>query len=159
MPTSPVDATPTAREADRLATAVHLLIRALLVSGRAGPPAEGKIPFNPLYFHMLGLLMDAGPMRPTQLAQALGVARSTLSTASKALQARDLVEQTSDPSDGRAQILRLTAEGTDVAKAIRRQDRKNMKALLQLIDLKRRSVVIDVLEEVSQSVNAENEVL
>lgn len=157
MPRSESNAIPSAEEIDRLAVAIHLLIRALLVAGRAGAPAEGRIPFNPLYFHILGLLMESGSMRPTQLAEILGVPRSTLSTASKALQARGLVNQAPDPSDGRAQILTLSKEGVEVANAIKRQDRKNMKLLLQLVDTKRRKIIIDVLEELSRAATAQPE--
>ncbi len=132
---------------------MHLLIRALLISGRAGAPAEGRLPFNPLYFHMLGVLMETGPMRPTDIASTLGVPRTTLSTASKALQARGLIDQSADPSDGRAQILSLSNDGLDVAKAIKRQDLKNMKTLLEMVDPERRRIVIDVLEEVTEAIS------
>lgn len=150
------DARPSAQEIDRLRQSIHLLIRALLVSGRAGAPAEGKIPFNPLYFHILGVLMEADAMRPSDLALLLGVPRSTLSTASKALQSRGLVEQSADPDDGRAQILRLSEEGKDVAMAIKRQDRKNMKIMLEVIDPKRRRIVVDALEEISLAMTENN---
>ncbi|MEL7485917.1 MAG: MarR family transcriptional regulator [Pseudomonadota bacterium] len=146
-------ASPSPRDVDRLRQSVHLLVRTFLVAGRAGEPAEGKIPFNALYFHMLGVLTEAETMRPTALADMLGVPRSTLSTASKALQRRGLIDQSADPADGRAQILRLTEEGRRVANAIKRQDHKNMRTLLEMVDPARRKIVIDVLEDVSSRIS------
>lgn len=142
--------TPTQREISRLAEAVHLLIRALLVAGKGGAPAEGKIPFNPLYFHILSILHAEPDTRPSKLADQLGVPRTTLSTASKALKNRGLIVQAADSTDGRAQVLRLSPEGVAVAEAIRRQDHKNMALLLTLVEPRHRAVVINVLEEVSQ---------
>ncbi len=144
---------PSDRDVERLTGAVHLLIRALLIAGRAGQPAEGKLPFNALYFHMLGVLYERGALRPSHLASTLNVARTTLSTASKALQKRGLVQQTVDPQDGRAHLLRLTVEGRDITEAIRRQDRRNMRSLLERVDPERRNIVIEVLEQVSEEVS------
>jgi len=150
------NAIPSAREIDRLRQSIHLLIRVLLVAGRAGAPAEGKIPFNPLYFHILGVLLEKETMRPSELAKLLGVPKSTLSTASKALQSRGLLEQSADPEDGRAQILSLSHDGKDVANAIRRQDGKNMKLMLEIIEPKRRATVIDALEEISMTLTRDS---
>ncbi|MEO1041194.1 MAG: MarR family transcriptional regulator [Pseudomonadota bacterium] len=147
-------ASPFSDDAKRLARSVHLLIRSLLVAGRAGQPAEGKIPFNPLYFHLLGLLLENEAMRPSALASTLGVSRTTLSTASKALQARGLLAQSPDPADGRAQILRLTPDGLDVVQAIRRQDLRNMELLLAQVGPDQRSLVIEVLEQVAEKVSS-----
>ncbi|MEM8771829.1 MAG: MarR family transcriptional regulator [Pseudomonadota bacterium] len=139
---------PSDDEIDRLARVIRSLIRELLIAGRVGAPAEGKIPFNPLYFHMLGHLLNHRRARPSELAAFLGVARTTLSTASKALQSRGLIKQAPDPEDGRAQMLVLTTEGRKVAQAIRRQDRKNMKLLLERIDPAARSILIETIEQV-----------
>ncbi|MEM9839958.1 MAG: MarR family winged helix-turn-helix transcriptional regulator [Pseudomonadota bacterium] len=155
MTKMPQNASPSDEEIERLRRSVHLLIRALLVSGRAGAPAEGKLPFNPLTFQILGLLRDTGPMRPSAIAAILNVPRTTLSTASKALQARGIIEQLADPDDGRAQILKLSVGGADVAEAIKRQDRRNMETLLHMIDPKRRRVVVDVLDEISSVLNSQ----
>ncbi|MEM9285196.1 MAG: MarR family transcriptional regulator [Pseudomonadota bacterium] len=147
-------ASPFSDDAHRLARSVHLLIRALLVAGRAGQPAEGKIPFNPLYFHFLGLLFENEAMRPSDMASVLGVSRTTLSTASKALQTRGLVEQSKDPTDGRAQILRLTQDGLEVVEAIRRQDLRNMTLLLAQLEPDQGRVIIDALEQVADKITS-----
>ena len=115
---------------DELAGYVSTIIKALLVAGRKGAPAEGRLPFNPLYFHILRLVGAVEGCRPSHLADELGVARTTVSTALKALGRRNLVTTGSDPTDGRALIVALTAEGRDVRDAILRQDRRNAAAML-----------------------------
>ena len=122
------------QQAKRLREVIHFLIRLFLVSGRSGAPAEGRLPFNPLYFHMLGHLRESGPTRPSDLAEKFEVARSTVSTASNALINRGLMEKQPDPTDGRAHLLALTEEGSEVAQAIYRQDIVNMTLLLDQLE-------------------------
>ncbi|MEN7344351.1 MAG: MarR family transcriptional regulator [Pseudomonadota bacterium] len=121
-------------DAQRLRQVIHVLIRLFLVSGKSGAPAEGRLPFNPLYFHMLGHLREHGATRPSELATTMELARSTISTASQALASRGLVKKQRDETDGRAHLLALTAEGKEVAAAIYRQDIVNMKLLLDQLD-------------------------
>lgn len=139
---------PDAENVERLRLIVHLLIRAFLVSGRAGDPAQGRLPFNPLYFHMLGHIREHGPTRPSVLATVLEVPKTTISTASKALQGRGLLKPMQDPNDGRAQLLALTKEGTETAQAILRQDRSNMEMLLSQLSHKEHGPLLDQLEHV-----------
>lgn len=143
---------PEAKNIERLRSVVHLLIRAFLVSGRAGRPAQGKLPFNPLYFHMLGHIREHGPTRPSILAEILEVPKTTLSTASKALQNRGLLEQTRDPEDGRAQLLVLTHDGLETATAILEQDLANMQVLLSQLDPDEHAPLLDQLERVVSGV-------
>ena len=138
----------------KLAMAVHLMIRVFLVAGRAGAPAEGKIPFNPLYFHILGHLLREGATRPSTLASLLGTARTTLSTASKALKKRGLISTKPDPDDGRAQVLELTRDGRDVAEAIQRQDKQNMTIILRMFDADEQKQVVDVFERIVKGLGA-----
>ena len=145
-------ASPSEENIERLRLIVHLLIRAFLVSGRAGRPAQGRIPFNPLYFHMLGIIREKGPTRPSVLAAALGVPKTTISTASKALQGRGLIEPMRDPDDGRAQLLTLTQEGAETAQAILQQDLDNMRMLLSQLDPKEHGALLDQLEGVVKGV-------
>ena len=144
--------TPEARPSDenieRLRHIVHLLIRAFLVSGRAGAPAQGKLPFNPLYFHILGFIRENGPTRPSTLADVLDVPKTTLSTASKVLQTRDLLKPMPDPDDGRAQRLALTPMGKETAQAILAQDVQNMEIMLSQLSAEEHDPLLDQLERV-----------
>ncbi len=140
--------TPSTKSAERLREIVHVIIRMFLVSGRAGPPAEGHLPFNPLYFHILGRLRERGPTRPSELAAKFGVARTTLSTAVNALVNRGLLQKERDPHDGRAQLVKLSDTGLMVAKAIYRQDLTNMKVLLEQLDHSEIEPLLELLEKV-----------
>lgn len=147
-------ASPSEENIERLRRIVHLLIRSFLVSGRAGLPAEGQLPFNPLYFHMLGHLREYGATRPSQLANVLDVAKTTLSTASSALQKRGLVEKRKDPDDGRAHLLALTDNGASVADAIYRQDLINMELLLQQLDQEDHEGMLTQLEKIVSGISS-----
>lgn len=150
-------AVPSSRQIDQLAAAVRTVMREMLIVGRAGQPAEGLLPFNPLYFHFLGELLDHGNLRPSELATRLGVARSTLSTASRALQSRQLIRQHPDPIDGRARQLGLTPKGKKTAEAIRRQDRENMRLLLSQVTTGQRRQMVDVMETVAAKLSGESD--
>jgi DNA-binding MarR family transcriptional regulator len=61
--------------------------------------------------HALVLLIDKGPQRVGEIAQALGTDPSTVSRKVAALVDAGLVERRVDPDDGRAHLLAATAEG------------------------------------------------
>ncbi len=146
---------PTTKQIEQLAVAVRTLMREMLITGRAGQPAEGLLPFNPLYYHFLGELLDHGDLRPSDLAERFGVARSTLSTASRALQSRQLIRQRPDPTDGRARRLALTAKGKQTAEAIRRQDRENMRLLLSQVEHRQRQQMLEVMQTIAAKLRRE----
>ena len=110
------------------------IIRALLVAGREGAPAEGRLAFNPLHFQILRTTSAVGALRPSALAEFLSVPRSTISSAVSALQRRGLIETEADPSDGRALMVRLSPDGQAVVDAILRQDVRNATAMLGALE-------------------------
>ena len=61
--------------------------------------------------HVLGLLIEKGPQRVGEIAQALGTDPSTVSRKVAALVDAGLVERRADPDDGRAHLLAATAAG------------------------------------------------
>jgi DNA-binding MarR family transcriptional regulator len=61
--------------------------------------------------YVLGLLMEKGPQRVGEIAQALGTDPSTVSRKVAALVDAGLVERRVDPDDGRAHLLAATALG------------------------------------------------
>lgn len=111
------------------------------MAGRQGEPAERRLPFNPLHFHILRRLAET-PRRPSGIADALGVSRTTLSTAVNALEGRGLPVRGPDPDDARAKRLSLTTAGREVVAAIRRQDRRNAEAMLALLDEEERDAFV-----------------
>lgn len=63
-------------------------------------------------------LLAWGPMRPTALAEALATGPSHVSKIVRRLELDGLVERTTDPSDGRATLVTLTASGEDAARSV-----------------------------------------
>ena len=69
-------------QTDTLMGHVNAIMRALLVAAKRGAPAEGQLPFNPLYFNILRVVGARGRVRPSQIADELSVSRTTISTGS-----------------------------------------------------------------------------
>ncbi len=139
---------------EMLAGHVNGVIRALLVAGRRGAPAEGRIPFNPLYFNILRTLGAAGPCRPSFIAAHLSVPRTTISTAIKSAALRSLIEATPDKDDGRAMSLSLSSEGREVLDAILRQDLRNSAAMLEALAPDEREDFVRALEKVVKGISS-----
>jgi DNA-binding MarR family transcriptional regulator len=70
---------------------------------------------------VLGQLELLGPVRLTELAQALGLDPSSVSRQVSALERAGWVTRADDPTDRRAQRLQLTAAGSEVVAAITRE--------------------------------------
>lgn len=73
---------------------------------------------------------DAYGVRASDVAQALGLDKSTVSRGITHLEGLGLIERITDPVDGRARLLRLTATGADRFGAIRRQRRTEFETIL-----------------------------
>ena len=69
-------------------------------------------------------------LRMSELAEYLGLDRSTLSGLIDRAEQRGLVVRESDPSDGRAIVVSLSAEGKRLATRINAQVRKALEPLL-----------------------------
>ncbi|UWR22050.1 MarR family winged helix-turn-helix transcriptional regulator [Sulfitobacter sp. S190] len=136
---------------DALAGHINLIIRGFLVAGRAGAPAEGKLPFNPLYFNMLRLLGERSAMRPSQIADILHVPRTTVSTAVRALKGRGLVVVEADETDKRAIALGLSEEGVEVLSSIIRQDKRNAGAMLSVLSKPERDAFVSAMGKVAHA--------
>ncbi len=135
-------------DAEKLAAVLHTFIHVFLVAERSGAPAEGKLKFNPLHFHILGLLSKQGTLRSSALAEQLGVRRSTLSSAAERLVTLGLLTRDADPSDGRAVLFDLTQEGKATATAIARQDLRNATTLLDQLSPNDRAAFVPLMEKV-----------
>ncbi len=70
-------------------------------------------------YGLLALLADAGPLRAGDLVARLGLDKSTVSRQVSSLVALGLVDREPDPADGRAQVLRPSAEGAARLSGIR----------------------------------------
>jgi DNA-binding MarR family transcriptional regulator len=142
-------------QAEQLAQVLHTLIQVFLVAERSGAPAEGRLKFNPLHFHMLGKLATRGALRSSALAAALGVKRSTLSSAAERLASLGLLRRAEDPHDGRAVLFSLTAEGVATAEAIKRQDLRNAATLLDQLSMDERAAFVPLMVKVGDLLAAQ----
>lgn len=89
--------------AEQLRTAIGRLVRATRAQADAIPRARAEL---------LGRLDRDGPQTIAQLAAGRGVRHQAMSRAVKEVEALGLIERGPDPSDARAQIIRITGAGS-----------------------------------------------
>ena len=77
------------------------------------PPRGGPVLERPAYF-VLAKIHLLGPVRPSALAELLGLDLSTVSRHVSALERAGWVARERDPEDGRAYLVRATPEGVAV---------------------------------------------
>lgn len=82
----------------------------------------------------LGTASGRAGVRASEVAQALGLDKSTVSRGLALLEKLGLVERISDPDDGRARLLRLTAVGAERFGAMRTQRQAQVQAILNRWD-------------------------
>lgn len=99
------------------------LVRLLRAIGRAKHRVikHGPEGLEQLAYAMLFCLVHDGPQRTGKLAEQLHAEISTISRQSRTLVRHGLVERGADPIDGRACVLKATAEGERVFADNRRQ--------------------------------------
>jgi len=69
-------------------------------------------------------------VRASDVAQVLGLDKSTVSRGITQLETLGLIERVGDPDDGRARLLRLTATGAERYEAMRTQRQTEFRAIL-----------------------------
>jgi DNA-binding MarR family transcriptional regulator len=68
----------------------------------------------------LRVVGEEGPLRPSELAERLGIAARSATDSVAGLVAGGFVERRPDPADGRASLLGLTAAGTEALAQVAR---------------------------------------
>lgn len=137
---------------EELAKHISTIIRTLLVTGRQGAPAEGRLAFNPLHFQMLRIVGANRTTRPSDIAGDLAVPRTTISAAVKTLQAKGLVVTAADETDGRAITISLTPDGQEVLAAIERQDNRNATAMLDALSEHERPKFLKAMGKIAEAI-------
>ena len=92
--------------------------------------ASGEVELDRSAYGILCRLVDEGPQRLGLLAQAFGLDPSTITRQVQALEHAGLVERRPDPTDRRASLLDLTAQGREVLVATRDRRRAWLQAAL-----------------------------
>ncbi|MEM0985511.1 MAG: MarR family winged helix-turn-helix transcriptional regulator [Pseudomonadota bacterium] len=138
-------------EAERLLESVGTLLGLFTVNEERFPSAEGRMRYNPIDFQTLRFI-DAHPGgRGVDVAQALGVAPTTVQSSLDRLIRNGLIVRESHAVSRRAKAHFLTEEGRSIRAAIHRQDIFNMETMLNVLSPTERSTVIDALEKVVAS--------
>jgi DNA-binding MarR family transcriptional regulator len=88
----------------------HAALVTVLDEGDSGLDAAGRL--------LLGLIKDSGPIRPSELAEKVGLSRASVSRRVAALEADGLVEAQIDARDKRAALLRITLAGARRSESI-----------------------------------------
>lgn len=78
----------------------------------------------------LGTASGGAGVRASDVAQALGLDKSTVSRGITQLENLGLIERVGDPDDGRARLLRLTTVGAERFGAMRTQRQTEFRAIL-----------------------------
>jgi len=120
---------------------VGLALRSLTVAGT---------PITLAQYRMLAILNVDDPQNVRDLAARLRVDRSTATRMCDRLVTSGLIERTIDPSDRRAVLTALTAEGRKVVEAVTRARRDNVARLLQSLPPARRGQLVDLLDEFAE---------
>lgn len=89
---------------------------------------------SPLEMTLLGYLLRQGPQSPSELSDALGVARPNMSLVLKGLASRSFVEQERQAGDKRRILVRIAAPGIQAHDAMRRAHIERVSGLLSALD-------------------------
>jgi DNA-binding MarR family transcriptional regulator len=92
--------------------------------------SSGEIELDRSAYGILCRLVDEGPQRLGNLAQAFGLDPSTITRQVQALEHESLLERRPDPTDRRASLLDLTDHGRQVLTATRSRRREWLQAAL-----------------------------
>jgi DNA-binding MarR family transcriptional regulator len=130
-------------EARRLRAVIRGLVRRFSLSERADVSCCGMTVAQAA---TLEALQVEGPMRMGELGRCLGIAPSTLSRNLERLEQRGLVAREPDPEDARAIRVRLGPGGTEAAREVEEQETRFAATILDGLDARRRSGLLDDLE-------------
>ncbi|MEJ5944134.1 MarR family winged helix-turn-helix transcriptional regulator [Pseudokineococcus basanitobsidens] len=113
-----------------LETQVGLLVRRARAVSASGA-SEVHPDLDHAAYGLLLRLSAVGAERTTDLAAFLGIGKPTTSRQLSQLVDLGLVERTSDPTDGRASLVRLTAEGRERFDRVRSVRRARLRERLE----------------------------
>ncbi len=143
-----------ARQAGQLRGSVRALVRRFALAERADVSCCGLTVAQAATLEALGRL---GAQRPGALGESLGITASTLSRNLARLEEAGLVRRESDPEDGRAQRVALTAAGRQAAAEVERQEQEFALAVLDLVPAARRAALVAALGDLLAAVRQATE--
>lgn len=100
---------------------------------------------SPHQARALRVIGDAGPLRPSEVADRLGIVARSATDSISGLVAAGYVERRADPADGRAHLLALSASGRDALAEVSRARTEVATELFGRLDASRRAALSDLL--------------
>jgi DNA-binding MarR family transcriptional regulator len=118
------------RELSELASRLRMAI--IRTARRMRQEAGGEL--SPTLIAALATIDRAGPLTPSELAEAERVKRPTATRIAAALERDGLIERAADPSDGRASLLSASAAGRELLRRVRRRKNAYLSSRLHQLD-------------------------
>ena len=97
---------------------------------------------------VLRQLLEAGPVAPSRLAEKMGSTRGTVTKLADRLIEKALVSRVADPTDGRAQVLRLTAAGRALVPRLAALADRNDAEFFDHLSAKQRAALVKSLQDI-----------
>ena len=140
------------KSGERLATAISALIARFKI-GQAGSAYDGLSLTDAAVISCLADAAAAGraPIQK-EVGEALGLPKTTMTSAVKRLSTRGLVEQGSGARDARARTLRLTAPGQQLGSTLKEAQIRASMAILHSLPVRDRDRLVELLETVVAAV-------
>ena len=155
----PVDVSAKATTAQELQASVQAFVRSFgLLVTKQTPCGQ---PISPSVAHALMVLLDRedGGLATYQheLADLLGLDRSSITRLCARLEADGRLKQTSAPDDARTRLLRLTVGGQRMASNIRAASLDRFTRIVEAIPASKRQPLLDALEVLTAAVQTLDE--
>ncbi|MFE3105096.1 MarR family winged helix-turn-helix transcriptional regulator [Nocardia tengchongensis] len=145
-------------EADVDPQAVLVAVRLLAAGARLGQAAEAhfaRFGLSTGRYRLLAALEDSdGELSPSHLAAVLGVTRATVTGLIDGLEKQGLVCRRASAEDGRATVAVLTARGAQQLRDVAPEHFGRLQAMVGGLTPEERSVFLELLERVSEGINA-----
>ena len=128
-------------------TAARLRLAIVRTARRLRQEAGGEL--TPSTAAALATIERHGPLAPSELAEIERVKRPTITRVVVRLEEDGLVERTGDPADGRASLVSITREGSELLRRIRTRKNAYLARRLSKLDPDDLDVLeraVDVLE-------------
>jgi DNA-binding MarR family transcriptional regulator len=143
-------------EARELQTSVQTFVRTFgLLVTKQTPCGQ---PVSPSYAHALMLLLDreasGRSTSQSELAEALGLDKSSIARLCSRLEADERITQQAGPDDKRSRLLELTARGRKLATNVQTASLERFRSVLAAIPAAKRRSVLSSLELLTSAVAA-----
>jgi DNA-binding MarR family transcriptional regulator len=132
----------------RLAAAISALIGRFKVGAQATPYEDITLTDAAVVSSLSQAAEEGREPIQKEVSAALGLPKTTMTSAVKRLSARGLVEQGSGTSDARARTLHLTAEGRKLASRMKEAQIRASMAILESLPARDQPRLIELLERV-----------